>query len=193
MSDLFPIRTERLIIRPFSPDDLNDVHDLQSRPDVVRYLPYGVRDREEVRKALNGKVRQGIWPPEEDDALCVAVVLPETGKVIGEVVLFHRSVQHRLGEIGYVFHPDYGGRGYATEAARAVLRIGFDDFGLYRIIARLDARNTPSASVAERLGMRREAHFVRNEIWKGEWTDELVYAILDTEWKNGSLPHPSKP
>jgi RimJ/RimL family protein N-acetyltransferase len=110
-------------------------------------------------------------------------VLPETGALIGDVMLFWRSREHREGEIGYIFHPDHGGQGYATEAARAMLRLGFDEVGLHRIIGRIDARNTASARVLERLGMRREAHFRQNEMVKGEWTDEIVFAILEGEWR----------
>lgn len=82
-----------------------------------------------------------------------------------------------------MFHPEFGGRGYATEAAAVMLRLGFGDLGLHRITGRLDARNTASARVLERLGMRREAHFVQNEIVKGEWTGELVYAMTEDEWR----------
>jgi RimJ/RimL family protein N-acetyltransferase len=112
------------------------------------------------------------------------VVLPQAGRVIGDVVLLRVSREHRTGEVGYIFHPDHAGHGYATEAARAMLGLGFEGFGMHRIIGRLDARNAASARVLERLGMRREAHFVRNEFIKGEWTDELVYALLETEWRS---------
>jgi RimJ/RimL family protein N-acetyltransferase len=81
-----------------------------------------------------------------------------------------------------VFHPDHHGKGFATEAAEVVLRLGFADLGLHRIIGRLDARIVGSARVLEKLGMRREAHFVHDEIFKGEWSDQLVHAILDDEW-----------
>jgi RimJ/RimL family protein N-acetyltransferase len=63
-----------------------------------------------------------------------------------------------------------------------VLRLGFEDLGLHRIFGRIDGRNTASARVLERLGMRREAHFIQNEIVKGEWTDEVVYALTEDEW-----------
>jgi RimJ/RimL family protein N-acetyltransferase len=79
-------------------------------------------------------------------------------------------------------HPDHQGRGYATEAAAALLELAFDGFGMHRVIGRLEARNTPSARVLEKLGMRREAHFVENELVKGEWQSELVYAVLAAEW-----------
>jgi RimJ/RimL family protein N-acetyltransferase len=106
----------------------------------------------------------------------------ETGRLVGDVVLFFRSRADRGGEIGYVFHPDAGGRGYATEACSAVLGLAFDGLGLHRVVARLDARNEASARLAARLGMRQEAHFLRNELFKGEWTDELVFALLAEEW-----------
>jgi RimJ/RimL family protein N-acetyltransferase len=119
--------------------------------------------------------------------LVLAVVLPEAnqviGKVIGDVSLTLHSQAHRQGEIGFVFHPDYKGQGYATEASQALLTFGFTTWNLHRIFGRCDARNTASYKLMERLGMRREAHFIHNEIFKGEWGDELVYAILQAEWQ----------
>jgi RimJ/RimL family protein N-acetyltransferase len=178
----FPLKTARLTLRPYTPGDLDDLYEIQSRPDVTRYVPFGARDRDQVRKSLEEKIRAAVLENEGDN-LTLAVVLPETGAVIGDVMLFWQSREHMEGEIGYIFHPDYGGRGYATEAAAMMLRLGFEAFGLHRIVGRLDARNTASARVLERLGMRREAHFVRNEFIKGEWTDEVIYAILEDEWR----------
>jgi RimJ/RimL family protein N-acetyltransferase len=148
---------------------------------VTRYLLYGVRDRGEVAQALEQKIAASALT-DEGGHLTLAVLLADTGTLIGEVTLFWLSREHRAGEIGYVFHPGYGGQGYATEAARVMLGLGFDEFGLHRIVGRLDARNAASARVAERLGMRQEAHFVQNEFIKGEWTDEVVYALLTDEW-----------
>ena len=93
-----------------------------------------------------------------------------------------RSKEHEQGEVGYVFDTAYHGRGYATEAVGALLRLGFEGLGLHRIAGHLDARNTASARVLERAGLRREAHLVENEFVKGEWTDELIYGILRREW-----------
>jgi RimJ/RimL family protein N-acetyltransferase len=81
-----------------------------------------------------------------------------------------------------VLHPDFGGHGYDTEAARAMLRLGFEELGLHRIIARVDERNEPSANVARRLSMRQEARLVENEWFKGEWSTELDFAMLAHEW-----------
>jgi RimJ/RimL family protein N-acetyltransferase len=182
-----PIKTERLLLRLYTEDDLRDVYDIQSRPDVVRYLYWGVRDQAQARGSLAMKIAaSGLR--EEGDNLTLAVVLPETGKVIGDVLIIWTSREHRQGEIGYIFHPGFGGRGYATEAAEVVLRLGFEAFGLHRVVGRLDARNTASARVLERLGMRREAHLVQNELVKGEWVDEVVYAMLEDEWRARADP-----
>ena len=166
-------------------DDLDAVHDMQSRPEVTRYLLFDVRDRDEARISLEERVAAGR-PDHEGGRLllALAVALPPAGPLIGDVVLFQESREHRQGEIGYIFHPDHAGRGYATEAARAMLGLGFEAYGLHRIVGRLDARNAASARVLERLGMRREAHFVQNEIVKGEWSDEIVYAMLEDEWRS---------
>jgi len=180
----YPLRTARLTLRPYRAGDLSAVYDIQSRPEVTRYLLFDVRTLGQVRTALEERIRAGA-PDHDGDRLilALAVVLAETEAVIGDVVLFWQSREHRQGELGYMFHPDYGGQGYATEAARAMLRLGFENYGLHRIVGRVDARNAPSARVLERLGMRREAHFAQNEFIKGEWTDEVVYAMLEDEWR----------
>jgi RimJ/RimL family protein N-acetyltransferase len=178
----YPIRTERLLLRPYTVDDLDALYDIQTRPDVVRYLYWGVRDRDEVRHSLAQKIKASLLT-DEGDNLTLAVVLPETGVLVGDVLLAWTSREHRQGEIGYIVHPDHSGRGYATEATVEMLRLGFEGLGLHRIVGRLDARNTASSRVLERLGMRREAHFVENELVKGEWADEAVYAMLEDEWR----------
>lgn len=177
-----PIRTDRLLLRQYRLADLDQLYDLQSRPDVTRYLPYGVRNRAEVAQVLDKKIAAAVLHS-AGGQLTLAVELPGSGQLIGDVILFWHSQEQRQGEVGYVFHPDHAGHGYATEAARVMLRLGFTDLRLHRITGRIDARNTASARVLGRLGMRREAHFRENEFIKGEWTDEVVYAMLEDEWR----------
>jgi RimJ/RimL family protein N-acetyltransferase len=97
-------------------------------------------------------------------------------------VLALRSVEHETLEVGYIFSPAHGGRGYATEAVRALLDLAFGAFGARRVVARVDARNAPSRQLLERLGVRLEAHLVENEWFKGELTSEVDYAVLAREW-----------
>jgi RimJ/RimL family protein N-acetyltransferase len=176
----YPIDTGRLRVRPITLSDVEDIHVYQSREDVTRYVSYQPRTRERITELITS----GKWAAQveaEGDALCLAV--EHGGVVIGEVMLFYRSVEQRRGEIGWIFNPDYHGHGYATEAAHVIFRLGFDGLGLRRIFARIDARNTASAALARRLGMRQEAHFVEGELFKGEWADELNFAMLDREWR----------
>ena len=119
---------------------------------------------------------------QEGERLVLAVAPLALQRSIGMVTLKWRSQKHQRGELGYIFDPTYHGQGYATEAAAAMLGLGFTEFGFHRISASCDARNTPSYKLMERLGMRREAHFIHNEFFKGEWGDELIYAILQSEW-----------
>lgn len=178
----FPLATQRLLLRPFTEDDLDALHDIQGRADVARYLYWAPRSRAETREMLD-RVKRMRAIDEESDALRLAAVLPDSGILIGDVSLQLISREHLQGEIGFVLHPDHQRRGYATEASALLLRLGFETLRLHRIIGRCDARNIASARVMERLGMRREAHFQQNEFVKGEWCDELVYAILAAEWE----------
>jgi RimJ/RimL family protein N-acetyltransferase len=177
----YPIETDRLTLRPFAENDLDALHAYQRLPEVTRYLYWDPRDRASTAASLRNRIAVPALR-NEGDILVLAVLLQETGELIGEVNLRWLSVANRQGEFGFVFNPAHHGHGYAREAAVEMLRLGFDGLGLHRVIGRCDGRNTASANLMAKLGMRREAHFVRNEIVKGEWTDEIVYAMLADEW-----------
>jgi RimJ/RimL family protein N-acetyltransferase len=181
-----PWRTERLVLRLFADGDLDAVHDMQSRPDVARYLYWSPRSRSEAARSLQEKItRRSIEA--EGDVLTLAVTRSAGGPVIGDLMVRYASAAHQQAEIGYVFHPDAQGQGLATEAMRLVVDRAFAGLGLHRVYGRIDARNTASARVLERLGMRREAQLVENEWVKGEWTDEVVYGVLADEWARARL------
>jgi RimJ/RimL family protein N-acetyltransferase len=177
-----PIETERLILRFNEEGDLDDTFAFQGRDDATRWVTFDTRTREEVAEVLE---RRKPWRTleKDDDALIFAVVERASGRLIGEMYFFARSMADKHAEIGYIFHPDVHGKGYATEASRAVLAIAFDHYGLHRVSAECDVRNPASYRVMEKLGMRREAHFVEHMWFKGEWSDSYVYAILDREWR----------
>jgi RimJ/RimL family protein N-acetyltransferase len=177
----YPVRTERLLLRPLTAADVDALLAYRSRPDVCRYVPFEPMDRAAVEERL-GTQWDRTELTAEGQALTLGVELAGTGELVGDVVLFWHSLEHLAGEIGYVLDPAHGGRGYATEAARALLAMAFDGLGLHRVVARLDERNGASAAVARRLGMRQEARLVDNEMFKGEWSTELVFAMLAAEW-----------
>ncbi|MCT2586108.1 GNAT family N-acetyltransferase [Actinophytocola gossypii] len=177
----YPIETARLTLRPFAETDFDALHAYQKLPEVARYLYEGPREPAETAEALERRIARTSLE-KAGDVLVLAVVLRETGELLGEVNLCWLSESNRQGEFGFVFNPAFHGNGYAGEAAVEMLRLGFDGLGLHRIIGRCEARNTASARLMARLGLRREAHFVQNEFVKGEWNDEVVFAMLATEW-----------
>jgi RimJ/RimL family protein N-acetyltransferase len=178
---VYPIDTERLRLRPFTRGDVAAVFDYRRRDDVARYLTDASMTHESVVEVLDRRIGQDALRV-EGDKLALAIELREQHAVIGEVSLILRSEPWRQGEIGYILHPDHQGRGYASEAARMLLAMGFGGAGLHRIYARCAADNAPSWRVMERLGMRREAHFRGHAFSKGAWDEEVIYAILEDEW-----------
>ena len=177
----YPIHTERLSLRPFQDDDLDALFDLYRRDEVTRYIYAPSASRRDAA-ALLKRIRPMVAVDGKRDSLRLAGVHRETNDFIGDFSLWLGPREHRGAEIGFVVHPDHQRRGFAREAMTAIIGRAFRDLGLHRINGRCDPRNAGSAAVMERLGMRREAHLVENEFIKGEWCDELEYAILDREW-----------
>jgi RimJ/RimL family protein N-acetyltransferase len=183
-SPTYPIETDRLLIRPLDAGtDAEDLAAYQSQPDVCRYIPYEPRGAKLIAERIADPTRTRSTLEKEGEAMWLAVEHRDTGRVIGDVVFIWVSDVHQCVEIGYVFNPEVWGQGYATEACRALLALAFDEFKMRRVTARIDARNDASAAVLRRLGMRQEAHLVENEFFKGEWTDEIDFAILEHEWR----------
>lgn len=184
----YPIVTPRLRMRPLTADDIPALLDYRGRADVCRYLPFEAMDAQILTQRLSGDLGRNAITA-EGESLTLGVELGDTGRLIGDVVLFYRSGAHAGGEIGYVFHPDVAGQGFATEACTAMLDLAFDPhhgLGLHRVIASIDARNTDSTRVAVRLGLRQEAHHRSAAMVKGEWSDLLIYAVLAQEWISGA-------
>ena len=177
----YPFQTERLVLRPLTLADVDAVHAYQSHPEVCRYVPFEPRSREVIEDRITNVLKSQLT--EEGKAITIGVELRDTGQLMGDFMLAWHSAEHRGAEIGWAFHPDYQGKGYATEAGAVVLGLAFETFDFHRVVARIDARNDASANLARRLGMRQEAHLRENEWFKGEWSDELDFAILAQEWR----------
>jgi len=175
----FPIRTDRLALRPWRPDEVDVYHSLRGDPEVVRYLYDDPLSHAQAADRL-ARLRSEITEP--DAWMNLAVEIVASGRVAGDVGLCWRSDTHHSAEVGFTFLPNHRGHGYATEAATAMVELAFSGLGAHRVSGHLDQRNRASAALLERLGMRREALLVENEWVKGEWTDEAIYAVLAREW-----------
>jgi RimJ/RimL family protein N-acetyltransferase len=182
-----PLHTERLVLRLASPDDAAALR-YAGDPEVARYLPFGPLDEDGLQRRLE-RMLQATAPTAAGDAL--AVVVEHQGSVIGDLLLLITSQDRAdaapaVAELGWVFSPEAGGRGFATEAVRALLDLAFEHYPLHRLTARHDPRNLRSAALCERIGMTREGRLRQDsQAADGTWLDVDVQGILRAEWSAG--------
>ncbi|MEQ4518764.1 GNAT family protein [Pseudarthrobacter sp. B907] len=177
-----PLRTDRLVLRRFEASDLDAYHAYHSLPETARFLPGEAKSYTKSMESV-GKYANFVFE-KEGDWICLAIEAADSPGLLGEVVLKWLPGCGQA-EIGWSLAPAARGRGIASEAARALLKLGFEDLGFHRIDAKLDALNAASAALCERLGMRLEATQVDKWHYKGQWATEVVYAILADEWQSG--------
>ena len=182
---------ERLLLREFCESDWRAVHAMLIDPAVTQYTPAGTSSEQESREATRYLVNdRSNDPPRHSFAITLRPLSGRSGKAnaeataIGICFLALPPDKPRQGDLGYLLDRRYWGRGYATEAARAVLRYGFQELNLHRIYATCRPANVASWHVMEKLGMRREGHLVQHRWMKGRWQDSYLYAILDHEWQD---------
>lgn len=171
---VLPVRTERLIVRRFESGDWRAVLEYAGDPEAMRYFVEGPFTADQAQEFVNGNSGESA-----DEH---AVVRRDDGMLVGHLVFHPWEMAHTY-EIGWMFHPGHQGKGYATEAARAVLDYAFRELGAHRVIATCQPENVASCRVAEKLGMRREGRFrACIAAPRGEWWDEYFYAVLAGEW-----------
>lgn len=177
----FPLETERLRLRPFRPEDRDDVHAYGSDPMVSRFMVWGPNTEADTDHFLGLQLKgQEAWPRPD---VGLAMAWKATDQVIGSIRLWVVNADQRTAEIGYSLARPHWRKGLTSEAASALLRVGFETLGLHRIVATCDVRNRGSWGVMRKLGLRREARFLRDQQVKGAWRDTYLYAILASEWR----------
>lgn len=175
------VTRDRVRLRPFEERDLDAMAAYRGDAEVCRYLPFEPQTPDDIRGRI-GRLFGRTSLEGERAGVILVIERVSDGRVVGDLVLFHLDPQAGSAEIGWVVSPAVAGQGLATEAVRALIDTAFGVYGLRRLTARIDAENARSLALAERVGMRREAHHVENAWFKGRWSDELVYALLSREW-----------
>lgn len=179
----WPVRTERLTIRPATAHDVDATWAFRKLPEVSYWITSAPDDREAYAAHFV-----------DPERLAKTLVIERAGEPIGDLMLAIEDawgqtevVEQTKGvqaELGWVLAPEHGGQGYATEAVDELVRVCFEELGLRRVLANCFADNDSSWRLMERLGMRREMHTVREALHRSEgWLDGMMYALLADEWR----------
>ncbi|QIM18901.1 GNAT N-acetyltransferase [Leucobacter coleopterorum] len=180
-----PLRTERLTIRPLEASDADDVWRYQKDAEILRYIPWPERTRAEAREHTERRASSGELLKQDGDHVFLAVELaagPEAGRVIGDLMLRVSNTVKAEIEVGWVFASDQQGKGYAAEASAEAIRLAFEQLEAHRVVAHLDDRNTASAALCTRLGMRHEGTAFAQEWEPDGWVNLELYALDHEEW-----------
>lgn len=177
----FVLKSPRLLLRDFHAEDWQDVHAYASLPEVCQFQAWGPSTPEESRAHVARRAASAQTNPRVEFHL--AVVLPSTGTVIGEGGIDIRSQRFRQGEISYILHSTYWGRGFATEIASTLLSFGFTSLHLHRIFATCDPRNLASERVLQKVGMHYEGRMRETLLLRDGWRDSALYGFLEQDWQ----------
>ena len=176
------IETHRLCMRSFREEDWQAVHAYSTDPEVLRYIPAELPSEEDTRDAIHSWMNgQNDNPPHYD----FAVTVPPDDFVIGWCCIKISSRNKQVGELMYVFNRNFWRKGYAMEAAQAIVIFGFSELKLHRIFATCRPENIGSWRIMEKLGMQREGLLRENTWIRGSWYNSYLYAIIDYEWETG--------
>jgi len=172
------IITTRLKIREFNSDDLDALLQMDLHPLVNRFEP-GTLTPEDIRYRLEGALEWAAEIPRKIYKL--AITIPPDDCLRGRITLKHSASGDEEWMLGWTLHPDYWGKGYASEAALSVLNFAFSELHAHRVSAYCHADNSASIRVMERIGMKFEGRMRERIFLDGRWYDELVYGILVNE------------
>jgi RimJ/RimL family protein N-acetyltransferase len=178
----FYLETPRLLIRPFTMRDLETLHAYRNDHEVARYTGWRGYDEEALIRFIMEMNR--ATPDKVGDWFQWAVEVKATGTHIGDVGIHRQEDEPQEAEIAYAFARSAHGHGYATEAVKALVSYLFSTLRLHRITALIYADNLRSIALVERLSFRKEAHFHKSAWRGGQWVDDVMFAVLEEEWKN---------
>lgn len=175
--------TERLFIRPLLIEDKASVFKYRSDSESNKYQSWIPREIEDVEVFIQN-VSNEINVPET--WFQFVILEKQTNVLIGDIGIHFMDSENKQVEVGCTLNCDYQGNGYATESLRTIIDYLINTLDKHRVIASIDPRNSNSIRLVERLGFRKEAHFVESFFSNGKWLDDLVYALLAREWKKSN-------
>jgi aminoglycoside 6'-N-acetyltransferase len=179
---MFPLTTERLVLRRFVDADAQMLAAYRNDPEVARYQTWERCSLAEAKALITEFKHQPFGTPGE--WIQAAISLRSTNQLVGDVAMKLQRQDPRQAVVGFTIAANHQRRGYGREILTGVYDHFFFAMGLHRVSADCDPRNQASWGLMESLGMRREAHHIRSFWFKGEWADTYIYAVLREEWIN---------
>jgi RimJ/RimL family protein N-acetyltransferase len=175
-----PIQSERLLLRRFEFADIPDLLEFVAHPSVANEVQQMGSSEADIQDYIN--LQNNLQPFEPHQVFDLGIQRLADRKMIGIVTTIIKH--HRKAEIGYGLGIAHRGRGYATEAARALIDICFTKLGLHRVQAIASSGNPASVRVLERLGMKPEGRLREANMRDGKWCDLLYFGMLEDEWQS---------
>lgn len=169
------LESERLLLRQITPGDVNEIFELRSNPETMKYIPRPLVTS--IDEAMNHieMIQDKI---EKNEGINWAITLKDDPKMIGIIGHYRVKWEHFRSEIGYMLLPEYQGKGIISEAIQLMINYGFYEMQMHSLEAIIDPKNTASAKVLEKNNFVREAHFLQNEFYDGKFLDTVIYSIL---------------
>ncbi len=173
------LETERLLIRDITLDDKQAVFNYRSDAEANKFQSWIPETLEDVEHFIDRNNKEFNQP---ESWYQVLITEKDTKTVIGDIGIHFFGAENLQTELGITLNKDFQGRGYASEALKGVINFLFSDLKKHRIMTSVDPENIDSIKLMERVGFRKEGHFVKSLFWKNNWTDDVIYALLSEEW-----------
>ena len=174
------LETERLFLRRLDENDVEEVLALRGNPETMKYIPRVLaktkEDALEHITMIEDKIINNI-------GINWGITIKGNSKIIGIIGHYKISAENHRAEIGYMSFPKFNGKGYMSEAIKAVVNYGFENLNLHSIEAIIDPNNIASERVLQKNGFVKEAHILENELWEGKYLDTVIYSLLRKNFK----------
>ena len=170
------LESDRLLLRQITAADVNEIYELRSNKDEMKYIPRPLCITHEDAMELVKMIQQKI---EENEGINWAITLKGDDRLIGYIGHYRIKWEHFRSEIGYMILPKYNGQGIVSEAIKLVVQYGFNEMNMHSLEGIIDPENAASARVLEKNGFVKEAHFIENEFFDGKFIDSVVYTLLN--------------
>ena len=171
--------TERLLLRDITIDDKQVIFDYRSDAETNKFQSWIPKTLEDVEGFIQRNSKEFNQP---ESWYQILITDKETKAVIGDIGIHFFENENLQVELGITLNKDFQGKGYATEALKGVINFLFNDLKKHRIMASIDPENIDSLNLMERIGFRKEGHFVKSLFWKNNWVDDVIYALLQEDW-----------